>query len=57
MTTYKITKRPEDKGTKYFTDLMKAMDNKELMKKFKRDGHLYHIYGMTPNQETWFKLD
>ena len=57
MTTYKVTKRSDDKGDKYFTDLIKAISSKEFMKKIRKDGHLYHIYGMTPEQEKWFKLD
>lgn len=57
MTTYKVTKRAEDKGSKYFTNLMKAIDNKEYMKKLRKDGELYHIFGMTLNQEKWFELD
>jgi hypothetical protein len=57
MTTYKVTKNPAEKAAKYYTNLMKAMDMKELLKKKRKDGYLYHIYGMIPNNDNWFKLE
>ena len=33
MTTYKVTKNPQDKADKYYKNLMLAMDAKESLKK------------------------
>jgi len=57
MTTYKVTKSPNEKADKYYTDLMKALSTKEFLKKAKKDGYLYHIFSMTPDTESWFKLE
>ncbi len=57
MTTYKVTKSPTDKADKYYTDLMKALDTKEFLKKLKKDGYQYHIFGLAPNIDSWFKLE
>lgn len=57
MTTYKVTKNQTDKADKYYTDLMKALSTKEFLKKVKKDGYTYHIFGLTPNIDDWFKLE
>jgi hypothetical protein len=59
MTTYKITRRPEDKAEKYYTDLMKAMNKKEYLKKLLKGkgGDMFHIFGSYPNKDGWFKLE
>jgi len=57
MTTYKVTKNSGEKSDKYFTDLMKALNTKEFLKKQRKDGYLYHIFGMIPDTEQWFKLE
>ena len=57
MTTYKVTKNSTDKADKYYTNLMKALDTKEFMKKQKTDAEEYHIFGMAPNVDKWFKLE
>lgn len=57
MTTYKVTKSPKDKADKYYTDLMKALNTKEFLKKQRKDGYLYHIFGMSPDLDQWFKLE
>lgn len=57
MTTYKVTKSPADKADKYYTNLMKALDTKEFLKKQRKDGHMFHIFGMIPNSDNWFKLE
>jgi len=57
MTTYKVTKNSGDKADKYFTNLMKALDTKEFLKKQKKDGDKYHIFGLIPNNDNWFKLE
>ncbi len=57
MTTYKVAKSPNDKTDKYFTSLMKALSTKEFLKKQKRDGYTYHIFGMIPDLDEWFKLE
>ncbi len=62
MTIYKITKNASDKADKYYTDLMKAMDKKEYLKKLLKDkgGDMYHIFGNYKdknNKGDWFKLE
>ena len=59
MTTYKITRRSEDKAEKYYDNLMKAMDKKEYMKKLLnyKDKDSFHIYGKYPGKKEWFKLE
>ena len=57
MTIYKVTKNSNDKGNKYFTDLMKSLSTKEFLKRDKKDGYEYHIFGMIPNVNKWFKLE
>jgi len=57
MTTYKVTKSLNDKADKYYTKLMSALSTKEFLKKQKRDGYAYHIFGMIPDLNKWFKLE
>jgi hypothetical protein len=57
MTTYKITKNAGEAAEKYYKDLMQAMDVKELLKKKRKDGEMFHIFGMVPGNEKWFKLE
>ena len=57
MTTYKITKNAAEKAEKYYSNLMIAMDIKQLLKKRRKDGEMFHIFGMIPGDEQWFKLE
>jgi hypothetical protein len=57
MITYKVVKNPEDKAEKYFTNLMKALSMKEFLKKQRKDGYLYHIYGLTSDVDKWYRLE
>jgi hypothetical protein len=57
MTIYKVTKNQTERAEKYYTDLMKAIDTKEFLKKQRKDGYKYHIFGLTPNIDKWFKLE
>ncbi len=57
MTTYKVTKSSNDKSDKYFTSLGKAIDTKQLLKKSRKDAEAYHIFGMIPDLDRWFKLE
>jgi hypothetical protein len=57
MTTYKVTKNAAEKAEKYYNNLMKAMDMKELLKKKRNDGELFHIFGLIPGKDQWFKLE
>ncbi len=57
MTTYKVTKSSNDKPDKYYTSLMKALSTKEFLKKQRRDGYTYHIFGMISDLDKWFKLE
>ncbi len=57
MTTYKVTKSSNDESDKYFTRLDKAIDTKQLLKKSRKDAEEYHIFGMIPDLDRWFKLE
>lgn len=57
MTTYKVTKNSKDKSDKYYTNLMEALSTKEFLKKQKKDGYTYHIFGLLPDVDEWFKLE
>ena len=57
MTTYKVTLNAADKAEKYYKNLTQAINMKELLKKKRKDGYMYHIFGMIPNNDMWFKLE
>lgn len=58
MITYKITRKPEDKPEKYYTDLMAAMDKKQYLKRLLNcKDEDFHIFGKYPGKKEWFKLE